>query len=86
MSPALDGSFVLQNFERGNAVKMCNGIMFYFYPGLPHSSVEPTDGQTLTSLSLLDSSSSLPSFSSPVRKNLTAATAIYQHVEMCGCR
>ena len=29
MSPAL-------NFERSNAVEICNGIMFDFYPGLPH--------------------------------------------------
>ena len=75
----------LQHFELGNAVDILNRIMFDLYQGLPHLSVEPTDGQTLTSLSLLDSSSSLPSLSSPVRKNFTAAIAIYHHVEMCGC-
>ena len=26
----------LQRFERGNAVELPNGIMFDFYPGLPH--------------------------------------------------
>ena len=36
MSPALNGSSVLQHFERSNAIKICNGIMFDFYPGLPH--------------------------------------------------
>ena len=36
MSPALNGSTALQHFERGNAVKIRNGIMFDFYPGLPH--------------------------------------------------
>ena len=27
MSPALNGNTVLQHFERGNAVEICNGIM-----------------------------------------------------------
>ena len=36
MSPALNGSTVLQRFERGNAVKIRNGIMFDFYSGLTH--------------------------------------------------
>ena len=36
MSPALNGSSVLQRFEHSNAIKIRNGIMFDFYPGLPH--------------------------------------------------
>ena len=36
MSPTLNGSSVLQCFEHGNTVKIHNGIMFDFYPGLPH--------------------------------------------------
>ena len=36
MSPALNGSSVLECFERGNAIEIHNGIMFNFYPGLPH--------------------------------------------------
>ena len=36
MSPALNVSFVLQHLECGNAVKICNGIMFDFYLGRPH--------------------------------------------------
>ena len=36
MSPALKGSYVLQRFERGNAVKICNDIMFDFYTELTH--------------------------------------------------
>ena len=36
MSPTFNGSSALQHFERGNAVKICNGIMFDFYLGLPH--------------------------------------------------
>ena len=36
MSPALNGSSVLQCFERSNTVEICNGITFDFYPGLPH--------------------------------------------------
>ena len=36
MSPALNGCTVLQRFERDNTVKICNRIMFDFYPGLPH--------------------------------------------------
>ena len=36
MSLALDGSFALQRFKCSNAVELRNGIMFDFYPGLPH--------------------------------------------------
>ena len=36
MSPALNGSSALECFERSNAIEMRNGIMFDFYPGLPH--------------------------------------------------
>ena len=36
MNPALNESAALQHFERSNTVKICNGIMFNFYPGLPH--------------------------------------------------
>ena len=36
MSPALKGSYVLQRFERGNAVKICNDIMFDIYTELTH--------------------------------------------------
>ena len=36
MSPTLNGSFALECFERGNAIKIRNGMMFNFYPGLPH--------------------------------------------------
>ena len=36
MSSALNGSSVLERFERGNGIEIRNGIMFDFYPGLPH--------------------------------------------------
>ena len=36
MSHALNGSAVLQRFERGNEVEIRNGMMFDFFPGLPH--------------------------------------------------
>ena len=36
MSSTLNESSVLQHFERGNTVKIHNGIIFDFYPGLPH--------------------------------------------------
>ena len=36
MSPALNGSSALQRFERSNAIELRNGILFDFYPGLPH--------------------------------------------------
>ena len=36
MSPALSGSSVLEWFKCGNVIEMCSGIMFDFYPGLPH--------------------------------------------------
>ena len=35
MSPALNGSSALERFECSNAIKIRNGIMFDFYPGLP---------------------------------------------------
>ena len=43
MSPTLNGSTVLQRFERGNAVEIRNGIMFDFYLGLPHMYVSMCD-------------------------------------------
>ena len=36
MGPTLNGSSALQRFECGNALEICNGIMFDFYLGLPH--------------------------------------------------
>ena len=36
MSPTLNRSTALQHFECGNAIEMRNGLMFDFYPGLPH--------------------------------------------------
>ena len=36
MSPALKRITALQHFECGNAVEIHNGIIFNFYPGLPH--------------------------------------------------
>ena len=36
MSPTLNGISALESFEHGNAIKIHNGIMFDFYPGLPH--------------------------------------------------
>ena len=36
MIPIINGSSVLQRFERSNAVEICNGMMFDFYPGLLH--------------------------------------------------
>ena len=37
MKPTLNGSYnsMLEHFERSNAIKIHNGIMFDFYPGLP---------------------------------------------------
>ena len=35
MSPTQKGSSALQCFKHGNAIEICNGIMFDFYPGLP---------------------------------------------------
>ena len=31
-----NGNSALQHFERSNMVKICNGIMYDFYPRLPH--------------------------------------------------
>ena len=36
MSPALNGSSAVERFKHGNAIELCNRIMFDFYPGLPH--------------------------------------------------
>ena len=35
-SPSLNGSSTLEHFKRSNAIEIRNGIMFDFYPGLPH--------------------------------------------------
>ena len=45
MSPPLNGSSALQRFERSNAIEIRNGIMFDFYPGLPHMSIREIDSQ-----------------------------------------
>ena len=39
MSLVLNRGSALQQFEHGNTVKICKGIMFDFYPGLPHMDV-----------------------------------------------
>ena len=39
MSPALNGSSVLQCFEHSNATEIHNIIMFDFYPELPHTEI-----------------------------------------------
>ena len=36
MSPALNRSSALECYKRSNAIKICNRIMFDFYPGLPY--------------------------------------------------
>ena len=36
MSPALSGSSALQRVELGDALEIRDGIIFDFYPGLPH--------------------------------------------------
>ena len=36
MSPALNGSSVIQHFEGSDAIEIRNGITFDFYTGLPH--------------------------------------------------
>ena len=37
MSPTLNKSSVLERIECGNAIEKSNGIMFDFYPALPHN-------------------------------------------------
>ena len=39
MSPALNESTAIRSFQRCNAFKIHNGIMFNFYPRLPHMCV-----------------------------------------------
>ena len=41
MSHALNGSSTLELFERSTTIEICNGIMFNFYPGLPHIFFKP---------------------------------------------
>ena len=36
MSPALNNSSAIQRFEGSEVIKICNGITFDFYMGLPH--------------------------------------------------
>ena len=38
MSPTLNGSSVIQRFERSDVIKIRNGIILDFYVGLPHMS------------------------------------------------
>ena len=48
MSPALNGSSMLERFEHSNASEIHNGIMFDFYPGLPHLSIFTMSNSTLS--------------------------------------
>ena len=52
MSPALNGSTAIQHFERGNVVEIRNGIMFDFYPGLPHMHEQSTHNISLKTAGL----------------------------------
>ena len=36
MSPTLSGSLALYHIKLGDALELCNGIIFDFYSGLPH--------------------------------------------------
>ena len=36
MSLTLNGSSALECYKCGNAIEICNRIMFDFYPGLPY--------------------------------------------------
>jgi len=36
MSPTFNRSSALERFKRSYAIEIRNGIMFNFYPGLPH--------------------------------------------------
>ena len=51
MSLALNESLALQRFKHGNAMKIHNGTMFDFYPGIPHMLLQREivllDAQTL---------------------------------------
>ena len=48
MSPALNGSSMLERFEHSNVIEIRNGIMFDFYPGLPHMHVAVREGHEHT--------------------------------------
>ena len=37
MSPAPSVSLTLQRVKLGDALKVCDGVIFKFYPGLPHT-------------------------------------------------
>ena len=53
MSPTFNGRSALERFERSYAIEIRNGIMFDFYPGLPHiklSEVEELSGGAPTLL------------------------------------
>ena len=40
MSPTLSGSLALYHIKLGDALELCNGIIFDFYSGLPHLSMQ----------------------------------------------
>ena len=45
MSPAFNGSSALEHFERSNEIEIHNGIMFDFYPGLPHMYIQSANAE-----------------------------------------
>ena len=48
MGPTPNGCSVLQHFERSNALKIHNGIMFDFYLGLPQLVMDEHDWSITT--------------------------------------
>ena len=53
MSLALNRSSAPERFERGNAIEIRNGIMFDFYPGLPHIQIDIGSAQKLRLTTLM---------------------------------
>ena len=54
MGPTLNTSSAIQHFERGDVIEIQNGMIFDFYPGLPHmKKFHKTYSQAVTQLPLL---------------------------------
>ena len=88
MSSALNRSSALQRFERGKVVKIRNGIMFDFYPELPHVNSGWTFRYCATTLSGFQQSISTvllisPHFESVWRGRISVR--MFVQVQACTC-
>ena len=73
MSPTLNESSAIRRSECINALKICDGITFDFYTGLPHMRIPHTGGRTKLTIPTQHPRHSEPQTRLPILSNYTKA-------------